>query len=540
MCRCSFCLPRRGSYGASDWIHWTGHHGTPHGEESPEGGIPPRRPQPKPRARGRARPGGRESRHLAARRRSAVRGGDHHAAQLARRRARRAREGWHHRGGAAWADLRGHVHDLADRLPTGRQGPRLERRRDARRARVRRGEGRHRRGALDHGRRREGGVRRGAADRPGDVQRASREGAGRPRPFRRDHPARRPRRRVPVRATVDRAGLDPQGRLPKIQVRRVRKGDLSKVRDVFEQTFGDFLERQLGTRPRQAFGGAQYVHHRWLMEPWGCFVAEEDNAKIVGAALAVTWGTVGILGPVAVLTNYQNQTIGQQLIGGWEEFFEENKAALHGCVTYPTSPKHLFLFHKVGYRPKALTAVMSRAIDRAPARAAVPKPGKAALAVRRFSSLEETKKKATLARMHRITNAICRGMDLSKEVEIVDGLALGDTLLLERGRDLAGFAIYHTPGVSEAPSGALYVKFLAIDPPQRKVEHLTEFVAALETLGQALGIQRVILPVYSRYWLAYNTLVHCGYQIDFPMIRMQPGRQEGYQKPNHPVLDDWR
>src|SRR5439155_1327545 len=404
-------------------------------------------------------------------------------------------------------------------------------------ARVRRGEGRHRRGALDHGRRREGGVRRGAADLPGDgsddhasrparvrrvhearqpdhrgrephgarrgahareeggarsrahahrargrarrvpvprpeaaelrrehvpaglqdrsplqgprahhglgararraaagdgrrpgaVQRAPREGAGRPRPFRRDHPARRPRRRVPVRATVDRAGLDPQGRLPKIQVRRVRKGDLSKVRDVFEQTFGDFLGRQLGTRP------------------------------------------------------------------------------------------------------KALTAVMSRAIDRAPARAAVPKPGKAALAVRRFSSLEETKKKATLARMHRITNAICRGMDLSKEVEIVDGLALGDTLLLERGRDLAGFAIYHTPGVSEAPSGALYVKFLAIDPPQRKVEHLTEFVAALETLGQELGMQRVILPVYSRYWLAYNTLVQCGYQIDFTMIRMQRGRQEDYE-----------
>src|SRR5205809_128013 len=554
MCRCSFCLPRRGSYGASDWIHWTGHHGTPHGEESPEGGIPPRRPQPKPRARGRARPGGREGRHLAARRRSAVRGGDHHAAQLARRRARRAREGWHHRGGAAWADLRGHVHDLADRLPTGRQGPRLERRRDARRARVRRGEGRHRRGALDHGRRREGGVRRGAADLPGDgsddhasrparvrrvhearqpdhrgrephgarrgahareeggarsrahahrargrarrvpvprpeaaelrrehvpaglqdrpplqgprahhglgararraaagdgrrpgaVQRASREGAGRPRPFRRDHPARRPRRRVPVRATVDRAGLDPQGRLPKIQVRRVRKGDLSKVRDVFEQTFGDFLERQLGTRPRQAFGGAQYVHHRWLMEPWGCFVAEEDNAKIVGAALAVTWGTVGILGPVAVLTNYQNQTIGQQLI-----------------------------------------------------RAA-------------------------------------------KEVEIVDGLALGDTLLLERGRDLVGFAICHTPGVSEAPAGALYVKFLAIDPPKRKVEHLVEFVAALEALGQELGMQRVILPVYSRSWLAYATLVQSGYQIDFTMVRMQRGKQEDYENPTHLVLDDWR
>src|SRR3989441_4866801 len=649
MCRCSFCLPRRGSYGASDWIHWTGHHGTPHGEESPEGGIPPRRPQPKPRARGRARPGGRESRHLAARRRSAVRGGDHHAAQLARRRARRAREGWHHRGGAAWADLRGHVHHLADRLPTGRQGPRLERRRDARRARVRRGEGRHRRDALDHGRWREGGVRRGAADLPGDgsddhasrparvrrvhearqpdhrgrephgarrgahareeggarsrahahrargrarrvavprpeaaelrrehvparlqdrpplqgprahhglgararraaagdgrrpgaVQRASREGAGRPRPFRRDHPARRPRRRVPVRATVDRAGLDPQGRLPKIQVRRVRKGDLSKVRDVFEQTFGDFLERQLGTRPRQAFGGAQYVHHRWLMEPWGCFVAEEDNAKIVGTALAVAWGSVGLLGPVAVLTNYQNQTIGQQLIRATQEFFDENKTALQGVMTYPTSPKHLALYHKFGYRPKALTALMSRVLDRSAPRPTT-KLARGPLSVRRYSQLEETKKKAALGRVHRITNAVYRGLDLSKEVEIVDGLALGDTLLLERGRDLVGFAVVHTPGVSEAPSGSLYVKYMVIDPAQKRVEHLEQFVAAVEDLGHELGVQRVTLPVYLRYWLAYSTLVRCGYQIDFTMLRMQKGKQEDYEDPTHLVLDDWR
>ena len=345
-----------------------------------------------------------------------------------------------------------------------------------------------------------------------------------------------------MRATVDRAGLDPQGRLPKVQIRRVRKGDLSKVRDVMEQTFGDFLERQLGTRPRQAFGGAQYVHHRWLMEPWGCFVAEEDSSKIVGAALAVTWGTVGVLGPVAVLTNYHNQTIGQQLIRAAQDFFDENKATLHGCVTYPTSPKHLYLYHKFGYRPKQLTAIMSRAIDRGPARASgLAKAAlKTPLTARRYSTLEEAKKKAALARIHRITNAICRGLDLSKEIEIVEGLALGDTLLLERGRDVIGFAICHSPGVSEAPSGALYVKFLAIDPPQRKPEHLEQFVTIIEGFGQELGVQRVILPVYARYWTAYNALIQCGYQIDFTMIRMQRGKQEDYEDPSDLVLDDWR
>src|SRR5512145_1070842 len=127
----------------------------------------------------------------------------------------------------------------------------------------------------------------------------------------RAHAAGRPDRRGRVRATVDRASLDSQGRASKVQIRRVKKGDLSRIRDVIEQTFADFLERQFGTRPRQAFGGAQYVHHRWLVEPWGCFVAEEDGTKIVGTILAVNWGTVGVLGPVAVLTNYHNQTIGQ-------------------------------------------------------------------------------------------------------------------------------------------------------------------------------------------------------------------------------------
>ena len=344
-----------------------------------------------------------------------------------------------------------------------------------------------------------------------------------------------------MRATVDRAGLDPQGRLPKVQIRRIRKGDLSKVKDVLEQSFGDFLERQLGTRPRQAFNGAQYVHHRWLMEPWGCFVAEEDGSKIVGAALAVTWGTLGLLGPVAVLTHYHNQTIAQQLMRAAQDFFEENKATLHGAVTYPTSAKHLALYHKFGYKPKSLTAVMSRALERGTARPALPKPVvKGALTVRRFSGLEETKKKAALTRFHRITNGVCRGLELAKEVEIVDGLALGDTLLLERGAELVGFAIYHAPGVSEAPTGSLYVKYLAIDPRQRKVEHLEQLVSAIEDLAQEQGLARVILPVYLRYWLAYSTLVKCGYQVDFTMVRLQKGKPEDYEDAADLVLDDWR
>src|SRR4029453_4857875 len=110
-----------------------------------------------------------------------------------------------------------------------------------------------------------------------------------------------------------------------IKVRRVKKGALSRMREVVESAFGDYFERQLGTRPRQVFGGAQYVHHRWLMEPWGCFVAEDPDRKIVGALVCAMWGSVGLIGPTAVLTNHQNQGIGLQLLGAAQGFFDENK-----------------------------------------------------------------------------------------------------------------------------------------------------------------------------------------------------------------------
>jgi N-acetylglutamate synthase-like GNAT family acetyltransferase len=295
----------------------------------------------------------------------------------------------------------------------------------------------------------------------------------------------------------------------------------------------------MGTRPRQVFGGAQYVHHRWLMEPWGCFVAEEGDGKIVGAAVAVMWGTLGLIGPVAVLPNYQNQDIGQQLVAACQGFFDENKAVMHGLVTYPHSPKHLTFYGKFGYRPRGLVAITFKALDRREIVQAT-RPVRPGLAVRRYSSLEEAKKKAAILKVRRITNALYRGMDVGKEIEIVDGLALGDTLLLEKGREVIGVAIYHTPGVSEAPAGSGYVKFLAIDPKQRKVEHLEQLVGSIEDLAQEQGLSRVILPVYLRYWQAYSTLVKCGYQVDQTMVRMQKGKQEDYEDPADLVLNDWR
>ncbi|HWC04363.1 MAG TPA: GNAT family N-acetyltransferase [Methylomirabilota bacterium] len=324
-----------------------------------------------------------------------------------------------------------------------------------------------------------------------------------------------------------------------IKVRRVKKGDLSRMREVVESAFGDFFERQLGSRPRQVFGGAQYVHHRWLMEPWGCFVAEENEGKIVGVSLAVCWGTLGLFGPVAVLTPYQNQKVAQQLVRAAQTFFDENRVTLQGVVTFPYSPKHLVLYQKFDFKPRALVAITARSLDRRePGPPAKPVRGTPEL--KRFSTYEEGKKKALLGRLRALTGRIYRGLDLTKEIEIVDGLALGDTVLLEKDGSLLGFAICHTPGVSEAPQGALYIKYLAVDPTRRRPEHFVQLLNACEDFGINAACQRVIAPVYTGYWRAYQTLLSSGYHVDMLMLRMKRGKNDDYEREEDFVLDDWR
>jgi ribosomal protein S18 acetylase RimI-like enzyme len=275
------------------------------------------------------------------------------------------------------------------------------------------------------------------------------------------------------------------------------------------------------------------------MEPWGCFVAEEGDGKIVGAAVAVMWGTVGVIGPVAVLTHYQNQDIGQQLLTACQEFFDENKATMQGLATYPYSPKHLIFYQKYGYRPKGLVVVTSKALDRR--ELAGPKPAaKPGVAVRRYSTLEEARKKQVMQKVRRITNHFWRGLDLSKEIEIVDGLTLGDTLLLEKGREVIGFAVCHLPPNSEAPHGSAYVKLLAIESAHRKPEHLQALLAGVEELAAGGQLQRVVVPAYTYYWTAYQTLLERGYHVDFTMVRMKRGKQEDYEDASDLVLDDWR
>ena len=324
-----------------------------------------------------------------------------------------------------------------------------------------------------------------------------------------------------------------------IKVRRVKKGDLSRMREVVEAAFGDFFERQLGTRPRQVFGGAQYVHHRWLMEPWGCFVAEENEGKIVGVSVAVCWGTLGLFGPVAVLTPYQNQKVAQQLVRAAQSFFDENRVTLQGVVTFPYSPKHLVLYQKFDFKPRALVAITARSIDRRePAPPA--KPARGMPEIKRFSTYEEGKKKGLL---REAPDAVGAHLPRARPHQ-------GDRdrrrprpwrhAPPREGRRRPGLRdLPHAGRVRGAPGGALH-QVPRHRPRAPPAGAFVQLLSACEEFGVNAACQRVIAPVYTGYWRAYQTLLGSGYHVDMLMLRMKRGKNDDYEREEDFVLDDWR
>ena len=330
------------------------------------------------------------------------------------------------------------------------------------------------------------------------------------------------------------------GPRPMIKVRRVKKGDLSRMREVVEAAFGDFFERQLGTRPRQVFGGAQYVHHRWLMEPWGCFVAEENEGKIVGVSVAVCWGTLGLFGPVAVLTPYQNQKVAQQLVRAAQGFFDENRVTLQGVVTFPYSPKHLVLYQKFDFKPRALVAITARSLERRePAPPA--KPARGMPEIKRFSTYEEGKKKGLLARLRTLTGAhLPRARPHQGDRDRRRPRPRRHALPREGQRGPGLRDLPHARACPRRRRARSTSSTSPSTPRRRRPEHFVQLLSACEDFGVNAACQRIIAPVYTGYWRAYQTLLASGYHVDMLMLRMKRGKNDDYEREEDFVLDDWR
>ena len=309
-----------------------------------------------------------------------------------------------------------------------------------------------------------------------------------------------------------------------VTVRVMRESDLADADRIFRLAFGTFL----GLPDPMAFAGdSDWIAGRWRADPTAAFVAERDGV-LVGSNLATRWGSVGTFGPLSVRPDLWDAGIAHRLLDPVMERFAAWGTTHAGLFTFAQSAKHVSLYGRYGFHPRFLTAVMTKPI-------ATPSPSTCTV----YSALPESERSTVVDSCRSLTDGLYDGLDVTREIQAVATQRLGDTILLQDGDRLLGFAVCHTGPRTEAGSRTCYIKFAALRSGSTPTD-LAHLLDACESVAATHGTTHLMAGTNLARETTYRTLLARGYRTALQGVAMHRPNDPAYSRPDVLALDDWR
>lgn len=311
-----------------------------------------------------------------------------------------------------------------------------------------------------------------------------------------------------------------------ITVRPLREPDLPLADRIFRLAFGTFN----GLQDPLRFGGdIDKIRTRWLADPAAAFGAEADGA-LVGSNFVTHWGSVGYFGPLTVHPDFWDRGVGQKLVEPALALFEAWGCRHTGLYTFSQSPKHLALYQKFGFWPRALTAILAKPV----------RPVERVGEVSFYSQAPAPVRPGLVEACAGLTDAIYAGLDVQREIFALADQGLGDTVLIWDDPGLVAFAAVHVGGGSEAGSGAGFIKFGAARTGPKAAEYFDRLLTACEAYAAAHGAQSLIAGVSLARQPAYEQMRARGFVPEVVGVCMHKPNELGYHRTDAWVIDDWR
>jgi N-acetylglutamate synthase-like GNAT family acetyltransferase len=311
-----------------------------------------------------------------------------------------------------------------------------------------------------------------------------------------------------------------------VQIKLLRPDEIDEVNHVFRQGFGSHFKL---VDPEQ-FAPGRSCMARLVVQPDGAFGAFREG-KLIGIACNSIWGSIGVFGPIAVLPQCWGTGVAKRLLTRSLSFYVTEGISTSVLSTFPESGKHIHLYKKFGFQPEHLVAMLTKSVE-----STEPCNHHGHL----FSKHDHGSKLVLLKKSKRLTNDVFTGLDLNKEIEMVDHLAIGDTVLLERDGQLRGFAVCHYGANSETEGDVFYIKFAAVDPGRNARNDFKELIQLCEKTAVFRGLGVVFCGVNTSRQNAFDDMLAAGYSIDSTGIAMVMSNQPTYNRCDAYVLDDWR
>ncbi|MEO6525787.1 MAG: GNAT family N-acetyltransferase [Gemmatimonadaceae bacterium] len=256
----------------------------------------------------------------------------------------------------------------------------------------------------------------------------------------------------------------------------------------------------------------------------GAMVWRDSRGEIAAFNMVHRSGVEGWMGPLAVRTEYQGSGVGKEIVERGIEWLKREGARVIGLETMPRTMDNIGFYSALGFSPGRLTITLT--LDAATADRAPELLGR--LGVR--------EREDAVAGTQSLVQRMAPGYDFTREIELTDSLALGDTVLLREGERVVGFALCHTaPLVEGRTREELRVLKLALADER----YFDRMVEALCDFAKRSGTRRVALRVQGEYPLLYRRLVGAGARVRWTDLRMSLDGFEEQRVARGVLLSNW-
>ncbi len=232
----------------------------------------------------------------------------------------------------------------------------------------------------------------------------------------------------------------------------------------------------------------------------------------------------GWMGPLVVRTDLQGHGAGREVVERGIAWLRESGARVIGLETMPRTMDNIGFYSGLGFVPSRLTITLT--LD------ANSSDEPAQLLGR--TSMQEREEEMSAIRA--LVARIAPGYDFTREIDLTDSLALGDTVLFKQKGELVGFALCHTTPLVEGRSrDELRVLKLVLAS-----EGLLEIaLAGLRDFAKRSGTRRVALRVQGEYDDIYQRMIAMGARVRWTDLRMALAGFQEARPAGAVLLSNW-
>ena len=237
----------------------------------------------------------------------------------------------------------------------------------------------------------------------------------------------------------------------------------------------------------------------------GAMLWRGERDEVVAFNMCHLSGSEGWMGPLAVAPALQGHGLGKVLVTEGGSWLATRGASVIGLETMPRTVDNIGFYSSLGYIPGHLTITITLDADYAETR------------IIQLGRLSESERADLVVRCAELTRDVAPGYDFSREISLTHSLGLGDTLILERGGTVDGFALCHTAPLVEGRGRDELRVLKLVSRAEADVDLLA---TQLADYARRSGTRRVAIRMQGVYSRLYNQLVRRGARVRWTDLRM--------------------